>query len=123
MNAEPRRDYSFAIGLVTGTVVGVGLAMWCAPKLVSELRARMNESAKRLGKRASDQYQQASTRAAEAVDEITRRGQGVRDDLADAVARSAHEVERYATVAKSGRVTETRKQATAKRPVSAAHSL
>jgi hypothetical protein len=63
----------------------------------------VSDSAKSLGKRASDQYQQASTRVGDAVDELTRKGQGVRDGVAEAVARGAHEVERYATAAKSGR--------------------
>jgi gas vesicle protein len=110
MNAQTQehRDYGFVIGLLTGTFVGAGLAMWLAPRLGSELRERVTESARGLGQRASEQYQQASTRVGEAVDELTRKGQAVRDDVAEAVARGAHEVERYATAAKSGRVTEAR---------------
>ena len=113
MNArtQEQRDYRFVIGLLTGTVVGAGLAMWLVPRSASELRRRMTDSAKDLGKRASEQYRQASTRAGEAVDELTRRGQDVRDDMADAVAHGAHavadgahEVERYAIAAKSDRV-------------------
>jgi gas vesicle protein len=123
MNAQPERDYSFAIGLLTGTIVGLGLAMWCAPRFAWELRERMSDSAKRLSKRASSQYQQASSRAAEAVDEIARRGQDVRDDVAGAVARGAHEVERYATLGKSGRGPETRKQSAAERSAAATQSL
>ena len=117
MNAQTRehRDYGFVIGLVTGTFVGAGLAVWFAPRLASELRERLTDSARSLGNRASDRYQQASTRVGEVVDEITRKGQGVRDDVAGAVARGArevargahevergaHEVERYAKAAKS----------------------
>jgi gas vesicle protein len=136
MNEEPqepqepqdRRDHGFAIGLLTGTVVGAGLAIWLVPRLASELRQRITDSGKSLGKRASEQYQQASTRVEEAVDELTRQGRGignavgetideltrqgqtVRDDVAEAVARSAHRVEGYATAAKSDRVAEARKQ-------------
>ena len=73
----------------------------------------MTDSAKSLGERASEQYQQASTHVGEAVDELTRKGQDVRDDVAEAVARGAHEVERYATAAKSDRVTEARKHPSA----------
>jgi gas vesicle protein len=99
-----RRDYSFVIGLMTGTVVGAGLAMWLAPRAAAELRERMRDTAKNAGERASKRYQQASARVGDAVDELTRRGQGVRDDVAEVVARGAHqvargahEVERFAT--------------------------
>ena len=100
-HTQEHRDYGFAIGLLTGTVVGAGLMMWLAPRMAAELREQMTASAKSLRKRASDQYEQASTRVGEAVDELTRKGQGVRDDVADAVARGAHQVERYATASKS----------------------
>ena len=105
MNADTQahRDYGFVVGLLTGTFVGAGLMLWLAPRMATELRERMADSAKKLGKRASEQYQEASTRVGDAVDELTRKGQGVRDDVADAVARGAHEVERFATAAKSGR--------------------
>jgi len=98
---QEQRGYGFVIGLLTGTFVGAGLAMWLAPRSASELRQRLTDSATRLGKRASDHYQQASTRVGDAVDELTRQGRGARDDVADAVARGAHEVERYATAAKT----------------------
>ena len=110
MNAHTQghRDYGFVVGLLTGTFVGAGLMMWLAPRMGSELRQRMTNAASSLGKRASEQYQQASTRAGDAVDELTRRGRGLRDDVAEAVARSAHEVG-YAAAARSGRGAEPRK--------------
>ena len=90
MNAHTQdRDYWFGIGLLSGTFIGVGLAMWLVPRLRSELRERMTDSARSLGNRASERYQQASTHVGEAVDELTRKGQDVRDDLAGAVARGA----------------------------------
>lgn len=98
---QEHRDYGFVIGLLTGTVVGAGLTMWLAPRVASELRNRVSDSARSLGKRASERYQQASAGVGEAVGELTRKGRGVRDDVADAVARGAHEVERYAIAAKS----------------------
>ncbi len=103
-HTQEHRDYGFVIGLLTGTFVGAGVAMWLAPRSASELRQRITDSATSLGKRASEEYQQASTRVGEAVDELTRKGQDVRDDVADRVARGAHEVERYATAAKTDRV-------------------
>jgi gas vesicle protein len=105
MNAstQEHRDYRFVIGLLTGTCVGAGLAMWLAPRGASEFRRRMTDSARNLGQRASDQYEQAGTRVGEALDELSRKGQGVRDDVAEAVAHGAHEVERFAKAAKSDR--------------------
>ena len=104
LHTEERRSHGFAIGLLTGTFVGAGLAMWLAPRMASELRQRMTDSAKGLGRQASEQFEQASHRVGEAVSDLTRKGQDVRDDVADAVARGAHEVERYATAARSDRV-------------------
>jgi gas vesicle protein len=91
------RDYGFVIGLVTGAFVGAGLALWLAPRGASELRERMTDSARNLGERASERFQQVNARVGEAVDELTRTGQGVRDEVAGVVARGAREVERFAT--------------------------
>ena len=96
------RNYSFVMGLIAGSVVGVGLGMLFAPRAVVELRKRAADSARSLGNAASDQYHQASTRIGNAVDEITKKGQGLRDDLSDAVVRGAKDVERLATNAKTG---------------------
>src|SRR5256885_16846920 len=88
--------YPFVLGLFTGTFVGAGLAMWLAP-------------------RASEKHRQAITRVAEVVDDLTKRGQDVRDDIAGAVARGAHEVahgarevERVATAARRPRAVDAK---------------
>ena len=94
-------DYGFAIGLLTGTFVGAGLALWCAPRLAAELRERVTGPAKDLGRRVSDRYDQATARIASAAEEVTRKGQDVRDGVADAIAHGAHEVERFAKAAKT----------------------
>jgi hypothetical protein len=73
------------------------------PQLASELRHKVTDSARRVGQRASDQYQQASTRVGAAVDELARQAQGVRDDAAEAVASGARQLERFAVGAKSDR--------------------
>ena len=108
MNGQPyeyrppvQRDYGFAIGLLTGAFVGAGLALWCAPRLAAELRERVTGTARDLGQRVSDGYDQAATRMANAATEVTRQGQDVRDNVADAVAHSAHEVERFAKSTKT----------------------
>jgi gas vesicle protein len=96
---QNHRDYRFVIGLVAGTVVGAGLMMWLAPRTASELRGRLTDTAKSLG------------------DRLTRKGQGVRDGVADAVARGAHEVERYATGAKTDQDAQAGKPSGAPHPV------
>jgi gas vesicle protein len=123
MNTQPQgpRAFGFVIGLLTGTCVGAGLAMWLAPRSASGLR-RMTDSVRRLRRRASDEYQQASTRIGETVDDLTRKVQDVRDDVADAVASGAREVERYATAAKTNSFADTRKHASTERSAST-HSL
>jgi gas vesicle protein len=94
-------DFGFAIGLLTGAFVGAGLALWFAPRLASELRERVTDSAKDLGQRVSDGYGQVTTRIANVATEVTRQGQEVRDGVADAVAQGAHEVERFAKATKT----------------------
>jgi gas vesicle protein len=103
MNDAPtqaRGHDGFIIGLLVGSFVGAGLAMWLAPRTVEEFRQRMNESTARLRRRASGTYQQASTGVRETVAELARKGRAARDGVADAVARGAHEVERSAASVK-----------------------
>ena len=122
-HTQAHGDFGFVIGLLAGTVVGAALVMWLTPRSASELRHRVVESARGVGKRASDQYRQATTRVGEAVDELTRKGQDVRDEVAEAVARGAHEVERFATATKTDRAPESRKHSAADRSSSRSRSL
>jgi len=103
MNAptDRARDSSFGLGLLIGACVGAGLVLWLAPRTAAEIRERGTDSAERLRQRASKQYRQAGVRVGKAVDELTRTGQGIRDEVAEAVAHGAHVVERVATAAKS----------------------
>jgi len=66
------REYGFAIGLAAGTLVGAGLTLWLAPRLASELRERITESARDIGLRASEHYEHASARVGDAVEALTR---------------------------------------------------
>jgi gas vesicle protein len=94
------RDDGFAMGLLTGTFVGVGLAFWFAPRLAA-LHERVTDSAKDLGKRATDRYEQISARIDKVASDVAQKGQDARDGAADVVAHGAHEVERYAKAAKT----------------------
>ena len=102
-HVQDHRSYGFGTGLLAGTLVGAGLLMWLAPRIASELRQRATETANRLRQHAKERYRDASGQVGDAVDELTRKAQGVRDDVADAVAHGAHEVERIAAAAKNDR--------------------
>ena len=84
MNAQGQ-NYGFVIGLLTGTFVGAGIAMWLAPNSAAEVRGRVAAAGRRIGGELRD-----------ATDEL-------RDHAADAVARGAHELKRVAVAAKSDR--------------------
>ena len=94
-------DYRFVMGLLTGAAVAAGVMLWLAPRTRAELRERISNSAEALGTQASDAYRRVDTHVNDAFGELARKGQKVRDDVADAVARGAHEVERLAVVART----------------------
>jgi gas vesicle protein len=100
-NSQQYRGIGFVFGLMAGTIVGAGITLWLAPRSTSELRDRATNSARALGKRASEGYDEASGRVGNAVDELARKGNRVRDDVAESVVRAAHEVERFAVAVKS----------------------
>ena len=104
-DTQERRNYGFAIGMLAGAFVGAGVALWLAPRASSELRERMAESARSLGKQASNRYQQAGKRVAETVDRLARQAQDAGDEVASAVGRGAREVDRIAAAAVSHRPT------------------
>ncbi len=76
-----------------GGIVGAGLALWLAPRTAAEIRERAIDSAKNLGNAASARYRDARSSVTDAVDGLTRKGQGVRDGMCDTVIRAAHGVE------------------------------
>lgn len=85
MNEQRRhsRDYGFLAGLLTGTVVGAGVALWLTPSATAEARGRLNASASRLG------------------DQLRSTSDGIRDQVAGAVARGAHDLEQFVVAAKN----------------------
>jgi gas vesicle protein len=72
MESAPARDddqgsgYSgrFMAGLVTGAMVGAGVAMLFAPKAGSELRRQLSEQADKLASNTSETYRRVSDGAA-----------------------------------------------------------
>jgi gas vesicle protein len=103
MNADTNgsRSYGFVVGLAAGTCVGAGLALWLAPRLSAEIRERATESAQGLRERASKQYDEASARVSDVVEQVSQTGKDVRNDAADAVVRGARAVGRYAETVKT----------------------
>jgi gas vesicle protein len=94
---------SFLLGLITGGAIGAGLVLCCVPRLASALRRRMTDSTTDLRNLASGGLHDVKARVADVLDrvadtaeDVTSRGQAIRDDVADAVGRGAHEVGRGA---------------------------
>jgi gas vesicle protein len=92
IESHDRRDYRFLIGVITGAFAGAGLAMWLVPRAGAELRERVADSAKGLGDRASEGYNEVSARVGDAVEDLTKKSHGLRDEMADAVLRRAKDV-------------------------------
>jgi gas vesicle protein len=83
-------NYGFLAGLLTGTVVGAGVALWLTPTATAEARSRITASARRLGNDLRS-----------TTDGMRDQVEGIRDEVAGAVARGAREVEQFAVTAKS----------------------
>jgi len=92
---------SFLVGMLAGSVIGAGLAMWLAPRAASEIRQLISDSAGEVRDQATGRYREVKTRLADTAQVLTRKGQGVRDDLADVVINGANEVARHAAAVKT----------------------
>jgi gas vesicle protein len=79
-HSQQPQAFGFSFGLITGALVGAGLAWWLTPGSASELRERVTVSARALGKRASETYDEASSRIGDAVDQLTRKGRAAKSD-------------------------------------------
>jgi gas vesicle protein len=103
------RSNGFLLGLIAGGAIGAGLTILLAPRLAAQVRQRVTDSASDWSDAAVQGYQDAAGRVAGAVDRVTglvddatKRGQSVRDNVADAVGRGAREVEKFAMSSKTG---------------------
>ena len=101
--AEPPANYRFALGVVAGTVLGAGLMMWLAPRATAEARRTVADSANAFRERTAGRVDHVGRRVVAAVDDLAAKGYGLRDDVADAVAHGAKEVERVAVAVKAER--------------------
>jgi gas vesicle protein len=91
---------SFLLGLVAGSAVGAAVAIACAPR-VADLRRRVSATADDFSDAAVRRYEAVTARVADAVTDATAKGQAVRDDVAEAVAGAARQVEQFAVARKT----------------------
>ena len=99
MTARPQHDtHGFFLGLMTGGIVGAGVAILLAPRLAAELRQRVAGSATATGDAATSRYQEVSAHIPAMMD--TTSAEAVRDDVADAVGRGGRQVEQFAIASK-----------------------
>ncbi len=101
-NSESGNAGSFLVGMLAGSVIGAGVAMWLAPRAARDIRQLISDSASEALDHATGRYQDVKTRLADTAEVLTQTGQDVRDDVADAVLNGANEVGRRAAAAKTG---------------------
>jgi gas vesicle protein len=94
---------SFVLGLLTGTVVGVGLGMLFAPKAGSELRKQLSDHADALANEAQEGFRRSTLNAGqwaekgkEAAGEWAERGKDLYGRAREAVSRGADEAQQAA---------------------------
>jgi gas vesicle protein len=111
---------SFMMGLLTGTVVGVGLGMLFAPKAGYELRDQLSDDAGALADQAQEGYRRATENAGQwaekgkqAAGEWAERGKGLYGKAREAVSRSADEAQQHVRDAEGTVTSDTPPPATA----------
>lgn len=92
-DTQGHRGDGFVIGVVTGALVGAGLAWYLTPRRPRGLRTRVRDLAERVRRGASARSQAPGAPVADATDDLARKGRGVRHAVADTVAQTARDVE------------------------------
>ena len=77
----------FMMGLLTGTVLGAGLGLLLAPKAGAEIRGQIQEQARTMGTKASEQYRRAS----EVAGQWAEKGREAVNQARDAVNKGIEE--------------------------------
>ena len=80
---------SFVMGILTGAVVGAGLALLLAPKAGAALRNQLSDQAANLAKTASDTAQEGYRRASETANDWADRGKDAFSKAREVVAKGA----------------------------------
>jgi len=87
-DSEDGSGAAFFSGLLTGAVIGAGLALWFAPRSGAEFRGQVSESARA-----------AADAVSKTVDGLTESGREVYDKARDVASRAGAEIDRMATEA------------------------
>jgi gas vesicle protein len=90
-----RHSSSFTMGLMTGAILGAGLAMLFAPKRGSELRTELSERANAMAAKTSDTYRRASGAASAWMERGRTAGEQAYEKAREAVNRGTEEAQRY----------------------------
>jgi gas vesicle protein len=86
---------SFTMGLMTGAILGAGLAMLFAPKRGSELRSQLSETANAVAANATDTYRRAAGTASEWMERGREAGGQAYEKARAAVDKGTREAQRY----------------------------
>ena len=81
-HTEPQRTRGrdFLIGTFAGGILGTALAFYFAPRLTTELRTQVGDSARRLRRRAADELEQVTSRVSDAIDQVAKTPPAARTD-------------------------------------------
>jgi len=94
-NGDGGHGSYFVMGLLTGTVLGAGLAMLFAPKPGSELRSQLSDQADSIANTASKAYRRATEVAGEWAERGREAGHEAYDKARDAVQSGTEEAQRF----------------------------
>lgn len=83
MYREDQSGASFVLGMLTGAVVGAGVALLFAPRTGQEMRQQLGEQYRGLAERVGEQAQQWRTTAGELRDQGRERLQQFTGQLSD----------------------------------------
>ena len=101
---KDQRDYGFATGLITGAMVGAGLALLFAPKAGAELRGELNDTLSSMRDAVARRYQALAEMAGVELENLEERV----DRATESVEASAREVLESAAPRRRARSTPLR---------------
>ena len=88
---EHKSNHPFAVGVLTGAAVGVGLGMLVAPRKGSELREQMGTQLTKVKSSCASGLNRAKDTAAD----LGHKGRDAYNSTRDFVVKGAHETQRY----------------------------
>jgi gas vesicle protein len=103
LEATNGQGISFLTGLISGALIGTGIAILFAPQAsaaLRRLRRQVADTAATAGDAAGERYRQASAQVSDAVDHLHEKGRGAYGSVLGAVARGAQDVKDHATDAR-----------------------